>query len=373
MSSRLHVRILAGLLDRTAGSHVYHRELATRLAARGHRVSVVAFEDDELLRRTCEIHSVAPLPHPRRWFWRFLTRLKQRHCRRAVQKLELDRPDVVIAGEHLLAQAHADRFPDVPWIYLPHSLLPAHEIDGYAWPSQVKRDAMRIYTRIQSWALANAARTLRFTTYGCDILRSEYGSLESTRFFVNPIGIDIPAAVRTPREGSSVRLLFIGALNERKRILPLLTSLARVPERNWTLRVVGDGPQRMEAERLAHRLGIQGLVSFDGHQADPTDWYVASDLMLIASRSESLGLVVLEAMSHGVPVLGVRADDESFFNPFEELIDADVDGFLADDDEDVARPPLRAVVRADASGRGGPSRAILRRRKVHVVGASGSV
>ena len=42
-----HIRILAGSLKPTAGSHIYNRELIRRLAERGHRVSVVSLDDGD--------------------------------------------------------------------------------------------------------------------------------------------------------------------------------------------------------------------------------------------------------------------------------------------------------------------------------------
>src|SRR5215472_3549131 len=115
----MHVRILAGLLDRKAGSHVYHVDLATRLQARGHRVSVVCFRAEAGLPfETVEI------PRPEAWpfFWRVRSATDYIGVSRRLWQATLDRPDVTIGGEHLFLRAHARRFPG-PWIYLPHSLL----------------------------------------------------------------------------------------------------------------------------------------------------------------------------------------------------------------------------------------------------------
>jgi hypothetical protein len=51
--------------------------------------------------------------------------------KRDIANAQLDEPDVVIAAEHLFLKGHAQRFTRTPWLYLPHSLVIAHEIDSY--------------------------------------------------------------------------------------------------------------------------------------------------------------------------------------------------------------------------------------------------
>src|SRR5688572_24604816 len=107
-----HVRILAGRLDRDAGSHVYHQQLARRLTARGHRVSVVCFAGAV---DVGECDAVYALPRPQharsRLRWRVAALTEWRALTAAVRRLELSRPDVVIGGEHLFLKGHCGKFP----------------------------------------------------------------------------------------------------------------------------------------------------------------------------------------------------------------------------------------------------------------------
>lgn len=68
--------------------------------------------------------------------------------------------------------------------------------------------------------------------------------------------------------------------------------------------VVGEGPEKARLQRDAERLGIASSVNWFGFQEDPGPLYRQMAVLLIPSRSEGLPNVALEAMAHGVPVVG---------------------------------------------------------------------
>ncbi|MBD1209121.1 MAG: N-acetyl-alpha-D-glucosaminyl L-malate synthase BshA [Ignavibacteria bacterium] len=71
--------------------------------------------------------------------------------------------------------------------------------------------------------------------------------------------------------------------------------------------LVGDGPERSEAERLSRELGIAEHVRFLGKQNGLPQILSAADVFLLPSQSESFGLAALEAMSCGVPVVATSS------------------------------------------------------------------
>jgi len=79
--------------------------------------------------------------------------------------------------------------------------------------------------------------------------------------------------------------------------------LERVPAR---LYMVGEGPARQRAEKTAHQLGLDDRVHFSSFVEDVQDWLSQADLLVHPSEMESFGLVPLEAISCGVPVLAYR-------------------------------------------------------------------
>lgn len=96
---------------------------------------------------------------------------------------------------------------------------------------------------------------------------------------------------------------------------------AEVPSR---LMLIGDGPERSGAERLARELGIHERVCFLGKQENFVPVLQQSDLFLLPSETESFGLAALEAMSCGVPVVASKV------HGIPEVVDHGTTGFLAD-------------------------------------------
>jgi glycosyltransferase involved in cell wall biosynthesis len=339
----MHVRILAGKLDRTAGSHVYHYELAQRLSSAGHDVSLVFFKSAHAplpSLETLELPDTSFQHHP--LIWRINPVLRYLAYGKKLRTHPLSRPDIVIGGEHLLLKQHYHLFPDVPWIYLPHSLTVSDEITHYNLERSLHAVTLLLYKHLQAWALIHSNRILRFTCAGCDALRIAYPKKTLAPFFINPIGIDAPAHLDRSTHTAHLRLLIVSSLIPRKGIDLALQALASLTEFPWSLNIIGDGGDRQKLEHMATALGISARVSFIGQIPDPTPWYQNSDLLLFPSRSESLGLVILEAMGNGTPCLAFRSDGAIFRNVNEELITHQEDGLLADSLDDF-RKQLKSV------------------------------
>ncbi len=110
-----------------------------------------------------------------------------------------------------------------------------------------------------------------------------------------------------------------------KRVLDVIDTFARVrAEREVTLLMVGDGPDRASAEARCRELDLTQDVVFLGKVKNPIEPLLISDLLLLPSETESFGLVALEAMAAGVPVVSSNVGGLSEVNVQEET------GFLRD-------------------------------------------
>jgi glycosyltransferase involved in cell wall biosynthesis len=103
---------------------------------------------------------------------------------------------------------------------------------------------------------------------------------------------------------STVVLLNVAMFRPEKNQRELIELCAKLPGYvDWQLWLAGDGPARKKCERLAHDLGLGSRVKFLGYQPDPTQLYLASDLAVLASQSESLSNFLIEAQLHGLPAV----------------------------------------------------------------------
>lgn len=76
---------------------------------------------------------------------------------------------------------------------------------------------------------------------------------------------------------------------------------------DWALEIVGRGPELPALRSLAHELGVGDRVSFLGFRDDVPELMRTSSVLLAPCEVEGLGLSVLEAMSHALPVVASRA------------------------------------------------------------------
>ncbi|MBE3584513.1 MAG: glycosyltransferase [Limnochordaceae bacterium] len=127
-----------------------------------------------------------------------------------------------------------------------------------------------------------------------------------TRVIYNPV--HIPPFTWDPRGPKDWDVLYVGRLVEQKGVDVLLHAVHAAATRMGPLRVAiaGDGPLRLRLEKAAEALGISGMIDFMGWQKDPTSLMLRTKVIVIPSRCEGLGNVVLEAMSVGVPIVASR-------------------------------------------------------------------
>ncbi|MGO1750972.1 MAG: N-acetyl-alpha-D-glucosaminyl L-malate synthase BshA [Psychroflexus sp.] len=96
----------------------------------------------------------------------------------------------------------------------------------------------------------------------------------------------------------------VSNLRPVKRIDDLIKVFHKVQQKiKSRLIIIGDGPERENASKLAHELGIREKIMFLGKSNEIEKILCYSDLFLLPSEKESFGLAALEAMAYGVPVI----------------------------------------------------------------------
>jgi glycosyltransferase involved in cell wall biosynthesis len=295
-------------------------ELLVRLRARGHAIDVLASSY-----RGLREHEHRGIPVYRfRYFparWERLTHEETAPDRMRRSPLYAVMPLFFLIGgmRRARALARANRY-DVIHVHwpMPMALL--------GWAARRGRPAPMVTTFygielrwVQSrlpflrWMVRWAARSSRQA-----VAISTYTARELQKFVDVPVEVipytaELPPPETSSRAGTGERsILFVGRLIERKGVAHLVRALGAVrhavPAR---LVIVGDGPERANLERLASDTGVATHVDFRGRVSDAElrQAYASADVFVLPSvldqrrDTEGLGVVLLEAMNYGVPVV----------------------------------------------------------------------
>ncbi len=199
------------------------------------------------------------------------------------------------------AAALAGRVARVPYV------VTAHGQDV----RNLDRPAVR---RATAPALAGASAVIAVSRHLADGLRAS--GLEMPPVHVVNMGVDLERFAPGDRAQARARLglpdgdpviLAVGGLTDRKNPLGLLQAFARVRAVRPAARLVfvGDGPLARAVDVGARRLGVAQAVVRTGALAHArvADWVAACDLLALVSRVEPLGVVALEALAGGRPVV----------------------------------------------------------------------
>jgi glycosyltransferase involved in cell wall biosynthesis len=130
--------------------------------------------------------------------------------------------------------------------------------------------------------------------------------VEPSKIVVIANAVEIPAGERAGREGSGGgRVAFIGRLDPIKRVGDLVSAMTLL-KADIVLDIYGEGSRRGEIQSAIARLGLKNRVTLHGAVAGSAEALAKADVLVLPSDAEGFGLVLIEAMAAGVPVIGTR-------------------------------------------------------------------
>ncbi len=178
-----------------------------------------------------------------------------------------------------------------------------------------RRELDRGMLKRARYAFSHAARVLPVSSSLKEAIEA-YGIQAKFEVIPNAVDVDLfhPAPSRKPKPKSKVRkLMFVGRLEptEHKGFPTLVAALEILRERrsDWRLDVVGDGPSREDCAGRIAAAGLAEAVTFHGNLPKPAvaSMMRASDVFVLPSRFETQGVVLLEAMASGLPIVSTTA------------------------------------------------------------------
>jgi glycosyltransferase involved in cell wall biosynthesis len=324
--------------------------MAERARARGARVE------------TCPMHWWMCWGYSR-WYLKTLLAGSLPSVARLVRTIRRNQVELVYSNSAVLFEpAVAARLVGVPHVWHVHELLRPGNVTAPALPLAVIR---RLIGGLSDRILFESEAGRRA------FLASGTGS----KCRVVPNCVRFPTDLDHPdREAARARLglgtddrvvAFIGRLSERKDPLLLVRALARLPDRKGLRCLfVGDGPLR---DRLADEIRTRGLTEccqLLPFREDVGDVFGATDVLVLPSRQESFGLVLVEAAAWGKPVIATRSGGP------EEIVVDGVTGFLVPPADEQALARRLAEVFGQGVDRERMGREAARRVREHFSAAA---
>ncbi len=195
------------------------------------------------------------------------------------------------------------------------ALLATH-YGGHGWTFSVAVHGPVEFYDVFRNNLAEKLAAARFALAISDFGRSQLMTLAPEErwsdIHIIRCGLDLETFTPEPvtRNGDEAHVLCVGRLVHLKGQSLLVEACAELARRGTPVRLtlVGDGPKRRELELLATRLGIAERVRLTGSvgQDDIRALYAEADIFCLASFSEGLPVVLIEAMALSVPVVTTR-------------------------------------------------------------------
>lgn len=300
----------------SGGMNVYVRELCGAAARQGLDVDVFVRRDDHDLPSRVDVEPGLVVHYldagPVDMAKEELPGILDEFTDALIEHLAPNPPDA-IHGHYWLSGEVAHRVKhhfDIPLLMTFHTLGHVKKLAGDAEP-EARIEAEHRIVGCSDVILANARaeRDQLVDLYDADPDRVQIVSPGIDRALFSPGGRN--GAREALGIGPSPRMLFVGRIQPLKGLDVAVRSMCAMKNRDVRLSVVGGPSGREGAEYLAE---VQGLAQacgvddrIDWHEPQPhhqlSTWYRAADVVVMPSRSESFGLVALEAAACGTPVV----------------------------------------------------------------------
>lgn len=290
--------------------------LANAWAANGHEITVITVADAPVfypLSKRVVVHSLG-LAGKSPTFGTAVLANTRRAFRLRTQLLAA-RPDVFISFmdcSNVLAVL-ASMGTGVPTIICEHTD-----------PAQNRIKPLWSIFRFLTYPLADAATFLTANVF------RRWKWLGNALVMPNPVVAEKAISATTPRwVNNARRLLAVGRLHTVKGYDRLLPAFAQATKQHpeWTLTILGEGPERSRLEKQIFDLGLVGRVNMPGNVSNPFDWMSEADFLVLSSRYEGFPCVVGEALACGLPVVSFDCDSGP-----RDIIRDGIDGLLVEPD-----------------------------------------
>lgn len=243
--------------------------------------------------------------------------------------LEIGSPDVLYT-HYLFNSAAASRISrkySIPQVAIEHD----SKLDSIPFPEDIRNLATDTYK--SSKQVIAVSESLR------NNIKKECGI--DTVVINNLVSEEILEQGRMSKKGDDteggtlkkVHFLSVGALIPRKNFEGLIRAFAQLglPGNLWSLDIVGSGPLKNSLEEKVRESGLENNIKILGKKTkkELVEYFSKADVFILNSRSETFGVVLIEALAWGIPVISTKCGGP------EEIVN-ETNGLLVKVDDDIS-------------------------------------
>lgn len=292
-----------------AGTEIATYNLAGHLARRGHEVHVITSHDADLPELSEEngfyIHRIALLKI------RFIGIVT--FWAKIFLKIRKIKPDIVHSQSLSISIPAwaAKKFLKIPYV---------------VWGQGSDIYLPELFTRMTSKPILQDADALLALT---EDMKKKMREIHNREIFVVPNGVDLERfkiSSGGKKKGNAKTIVFVGRLYPIKGVQYLIEAMAVVHREmpDVKLVLVGDGVERSRLVELSKRLNLNDCIKFEGQvpQAKIPQIMHQADVFALSSLSESFGIVNIEAMAAGLPIVATNVGGIPY------IVEEGVNGYL---------------------------------------------
>lgn len=191
----------------------------------------------------------------------------------------------------------------IPLVVQPRGMLSHWAIRHKRWKKAL---AMKAFQRSD---LEGATLFFATSHQECDDIRA-LGFSQPIAVIPNGVVMPICSSRQFETQGGLRKALFLSRIHPTKGLGNLVEAWARLRPAGWQLIIAGpdEGGHRREVALAAHRLGVSDAIQWVGEiDGDKkSELYRSADFFVLPTFSENFGVVVAEALAHGLPVITTR-------------------------------------------------------------------
>ena len=270
-------------------------------------------------------------------------RLKRKFKRELHNVINIFNPDVVVLASdwQKLINSVVDAAGTIPVIAEFHNAYDYIMRKVGVSENSIKKHTSRWYSMRTLKGLRRCAKMVVLTESDARCWRQHF---DNVCVIPNPVTIYPDVVDDIPKDNG--RIIFVGRFNYEKRIDRLVMAFSMIADRYpmWHVDIFGEGNEKQNLLRLIKKMNLENRVIIHEPTREIYDEYKRSEMLVLCSEHEARPLVLVEAMSCGIPCVSLDCP----YGPREIITDG-VTGLLAldGDIEDLARKIEWMIVHED--------------------------